>query len=105
METRVCNWGWCTEWIDPETGKADSGFGPMLCPCDHVKGWNRVVPEGKPMPSFPMRVKGRHGSRVQRAQKRKEIGSMWRGEWALYPPISRSLQIVPEHMRAENSDV
>jgi hypothetical protein len=88
--TRVCNWGWCVEWIDPDTGLADSGFGPVGCPCDHVKGWQRTRPEGKPMPSLPMKVKGRHGSRVQRAQQRKRLPNYGPNSFfELLPPRSR----------------
>lgn len=66
-----CHWGYCIHHVDPDTNTIHSGFGPMACPCDHSKGWRSPYVEGQARPHVPVKVKGRHGSRRQRAIHRQ----------------------------------
>lgn len=63
----VCAWGTCIDEYDPVERRIVFGFGVAGCPCDNMAGWNARHPAGKPKPGVPVRAKGRHGSRAQRA--------------------------------------
>lgn len=66
----VCGWGRCANYYTP--GKDMWGWGAMGCPCDTAPGWRSKSPYGLPQPQMPVKIKGRHGSRVQRSHRRKD---------------------------------
>ncbi|KQO98392.1 hypothetical protein [Leifsonia sp. Leaf264] len=74
----TCAWGSCTVSLD-EQGKVTGGFGQPGCPCDNTPGWNSEWPAGMGKPSMPVKAVGRHGSRVQRARRRKQEVTVFRG--------------------------
>ncbi|KQO98386.1 hypothetical protein [Leifsonia sp. Leaf264] len=81
--TRIlCAWGNCTDEV--LDGKVTGGWGQIACPCDHVPGWSAVHPAGRAKPSMPVKAVGRHGSRVQRARRRKSTITFHNGRqiWA-----------------------
>lgn len=65
-----CAWGWCTNDVDPVDGTVLSGFGPVECPCENLPGWRASRVAGRAKPQVPVKVRGRHGSRVQRSSSR-----------------------------------
>ena len=67
----LCAWGTCTHFLDPADGKIHSGWGDPFCGCDNLPGWRSTRAEGLPKPAAPAKVRGRHGSRVQRSRHRR----------------------------------
>lgn len=85
-----CAWGNCTHMVDPLDGKIVSGIGPMLCPCDHLPGWSSPRVQGQAKPAVPVKVGGRHGSRVQRSRRRHALPDYSDlGDWLPARPTGR----------------
>lgn len=81
MNKVPCGFGNCTQLVD-EAGRITGGFGPILCPCDHLPSWDSpfVDQMHKRSMARAIKAKGRHGSRVQRNRLRhKDVGPD--GEW------------------------
>lgn len=74
-----CAWGNCTHTLD-QHGRVTGGFGVIGCPCDNTPGWNRDRPEAMGKPSFNVKAVGRHGSRIQRARRRKRNVITFQGQ-------------------------
>ena len=66
-----CAWGTCVELYDPVERVSTGGWGRSLCGCDNLPGWRSRHPEGKPKPAAAVKVRGRHGSRIQRSRARR----------------------------------
>lgn len=74
-----CAWGLCTQEVSRATGKILGGMGPVGCPCDLLPGWRSKYPAGTPKPAAPVKARGRHGSRRQRAiTRRRDLCELYR---------------------------
>lgn len=65
-----CGWGACVNEVDPLTGRILGGVGPAGCPCEWYPGGWSTRHEGRPQPRVLTKVRGRHGSRIQRSIRR-----------------------------------
>ena len=77
-----CAWNLCVHEVDPLDNKIIGGMGPVMCPCDHLKGWRSPYVAGQAKPRVPAKTGGRNGSRVQRSRRRHvlpDYSSL--GEW------------------------
>jgi hypothetical protein len=65
----VCPYGNCQIDICQYCSRITGGFGPILCPCDHTRGWKakRVESMGKPHP--PIKPTGRHKGKIERRRR------------------------------------
>lgn len=81
-----CHWGHCTHLVDPATNRIHSGFGPLACPCDHSEGWRSAYVEGQARPHAPVKGRGRHGSRRQRALNRQRAMPKYDADFIVYLP-------------------
>lgn len=65
----VCGWRTCANYYDP-VDKTTWGVGRIGCPCDNLPGWHARHPLMLPLPAWPGKARGRHGSRIQRTARR-----------------------------------
>lgn len=70
-----CNYGNCVNDVDPN-GRIVGGMGPVMCPCDMTRGWNRKYPDqqGKPHPP----IKSRSPKVLRRRREAKELDGYMR---------------------------
>lgn len=69
----VCNYGNCRIMLNPD-GSIEGGYGPMACPCDLTRGWNRkyLDQQGKPHPP----IKSRSPKVLRRRREAKALAAM-----------------------------
>lgn len=65
----LCPYGRCSVDVCADCTRIMGGMGPLGCPCDLTRGWNRkyVASMGKPHP--PVKAKGRHYDRIRRRER------------------------------------
>lgn len=90
-----CHFGYCVHEVDPLTNRIGGGFGPMACPCDHSKGWRSPYVAGQARPHVPVKARGRHGSRRQRARARQQQMPDYGDMLAYLPATSRYPRLRP----------
>lgn len=72
-----CAWVACVIDVSATTGKILGGFGVVCCPCNLLPGRRSPYPAGLPKPAAPVKSRGRHGSKVQRAAARRRSYYEW----------------------------
>lgn len=73
LDAVSCPWGNCSIEVAVDNGKIWGSFGPVSCPCGDLPGWRAERVEEMGKPGVPVKVRGRHGSRVQRASRRHRL--------------------------------
>lgn len=80
-EQQVCAYGNCSQSVCFACRKITTGVGPMGCPCDLTRGWNRSRVEQMGKPAAPVKAKGRHGDRIRRRQREMRKVRTQYGRW------------------------
>lgn len=98
-----CAWGWCSNDVDPLDGVILGGMGPVMCPCEKVPGGNSRYVAGRAKPQTPVKVAGRHGSRVQRSNRRHTL-PYWGVDFVWLPVLTRAAMAAASAATTTNDD-